>query len=287
MITAFKREDRCLTPAAMYLQQQPFLAVFLCLSLRCFSAFPCGVSRPFLAQVRYLPSLSCLALPCHALPCLALSSQSRRACLAWPLAWLASDTLLHHFGDLLPGTIRKTSWLLQHDIARCVRLATGSGNVLGQQQRPLPSPRTTHLPLRMYARPVLAAWCFTHTCSALPFLAVPHRTRRATPQGRAGQDAGEATVMLLKAVITGFPCVSLPFLAVPLLSQPTVAISRWSGCCCRRPQTAPSTASGSAAAAPPSRSCRSLCCGGACERTASPGLASAAATPRGHSAPTS
>eukprot|EP01051_Picozoa_sp_SAG22_P008129 SAG22_NODE_603_length_8633_cov_6.871455_2_plen_89_part_00 len=32
-------------------------------------------------------------------------------------------------------------------------------------------------------------------------------------------------VMLLKAVITAFPCVSLPFLAVPLLSQPTVAIS--------------------------------------------------------------
>eukprot|EP01051_Picozoa_sp_SAG22_P001990 SAG22_NODE_84_length_21617_cov_48.600102_13_plen_101_part_00 len=30
--------------------------------------------------------------------------------------------------------------------------------------------------------------------------------------------------MLLKAVITAFPCVSLPFLAVPLLSQPTVAI---------------------------------------------------------------
>eukprot|EP01051_Picozoa_sp_SAG22_P020620 SAG22_NODE_4239_length_1330_cov_3.306255_3_plen_27_part_01 len=27
--------------------------------------------------------------------------------------------------------------------------------------------------------------------------------------------------MLLKAVITAFPCVSLPFLAVPLLSQPT------------------------------------------------------------------
>eukprot|EP01051_Picozoa_sp_SAG22_P000995 SAG22_NODE_33_length_27588_cov_104.174652_26_plen_71_part_00 len=31
--------------------------------------------------------------------------------------------------------------------------------------------------------------------------------------------------MLLKAVITAFPSVSLPFLAVPLLSQPTVAIS--------------------------------------------------------------
>eukprot|EP01051_Picozoa_sp_SAG22_P006482 SAG22_NODE_425_length_10628_cov_3.420458_4_plen_380_part_00 len=30
---------------------------------------------------------------------------------------------------------------------------------------------------------------------------------------------------LLKAGITAFPCVSLPFLAVPLLSQPTVAIS--------------------------------------------------------------
>eukprot|EP01051_Picozoa_sp_SAG22_P013437 SAG22_NODE_1504_length_4277_cov_4.550503_3_plen_432_part_00 len=30
--------------------------------------------------------------------------------------------------------------------------------------------------------------------------------------------------MLLKAVITAFPCVSLPFLAVPLLSQPTDAI---------------------------------------------------------------
>eukprot|EP01051_Picozoa_sp_SAG22_P030264 SAG22_NODE_11645_length_475_cov_3.417553_2_plen_51_part_01 len=30
--------------------------------------------------------------------------------------------------------------------------------------------------------------------------------------------------MLLKAVITAFPCVSLPFLAVPLLSQMTVAI---------------------------------------------------------------
>ena len=34
------------------------------------------------------------------------------------------------------------------------------------------------------------------------------------PPGGAG---GEATVMLLKAVITAFPCVSLPFLAVPLL----------------------------------------------------------------------
>eukprot|EP01051_Picozoa_sp_SAG22_P002464 SAG22_NODE_110_length_19679_cov_45.046527_16_plen_74_part_00 len=30
--------------------------------------------------------------------------------------------------------------------------------------------------------------------------------------------------MLLKAVITAFPSVSLPFLAVPLLSQRTVAI---------------------------------------------------------------
>eukprot|EP01051_Picozoa_sp_SAG22_P000571 SAG22_NODE_16_length_32723_cov_26.404825_27_plen_746_part_00 len=37
--------------------------------------------------------------------------------------------------------------------------------------------------------------------------------------------SGEATVMLLTAVITAFPSVSLPFLAVPLLSQPTVALS--------------------------------------------------------------
>eukprot|EP01051_Picozoa_sp_SAG22_P009178 SAG22_NODE_746_length_7496_cov_5.066513_4_plen_66_part_00 len=36
--------------------------------------------------------------------------------------------------------------------------------------------------------------------------------------------SGEATVLLLEAVITAFPCVSLPFLAVTLLSQPTVAI---------------------------------------------------------------
>eukprot|EP01051_Picozoa_sp_SAG22_P008553 SAG22_NODE_658_length_8076_cov_4.575279_4_plen_300_part_00 len=35
---------------------------------------------------------------------------------------------------------------------------------------------------------------------------------------------GEATVMLLKAVITAFPSFSLPFLAVPLRSQRTVAI---------------------------------------------------------------
>eukprot|EP01051_Picozoa_sp_SAG22_P015234 SAG22_NODE_1963_length_3241_cov_3.416932_5_plen_37_part_00 len=35
--------------------------------------------------------------------------------------------------------------------------------------------------------------------------------------------------MLLKAVITAFPSVSLPFLAVPLRSQPTVAISRGPG----------------------------------------------------------
>eukprot|EP01051_Picozoa_sp_SAG22_P012882 SAG22_NODE_1383_length_4542_cov_2.418636_2_plen_205_part_00 len=41
---------------------------------------------------------------------------------------------------------------------------------------------------------------------------------------RFAADDGEATVMFLKAVITAFPCVSLPFLAVPLLSQPTVAI---------------------------------------------------------------
>eukprot|EP01051_Picozoa_sp_SAG22_P017075 SAG22_NODE_2551_length_2454_cov_1.402548_3_plen_353_part_01 len=34
---------------------------------------------------------------------------------------------------------------------------------------------------------------------------------------------------LLKAVITAFPSVSLPFLAIPLLSQPTVAISCWIG----------------------------------------------------------
>eukprot|EP01051_Picozoa_sp_SAG22_P005257 SAG22_NODE_306_length_12671_cov_14.743239_9_plen_182_part_00 len=32
---------------------------------------------------------------------------------------------------------------------------------------------------------------------------------------------------LLKAVITAFPCVSLPFLAVPLRSQRTVAIRAW------------------------------------------------------------
>eukprot|EP01051_Picozoa_sp_SAG22_P014675 SAG22_NODE_1817_length_3516_cov_34.397425_2_plen_208_part_00 len=47
-----------------------------------------------------------------------------------------------------------------------------------------------------------------------------------------GQDylaMGEATVMLLKAVITAFPCVSLPFLAVPLLSHRTVAISERGG----------------------------------------------------------
>eukprot|EP01051_Picozoa_sp_SAG22_P000938 SAG22_NODE_31_length_27697_cov_7.384376_9_plen_164_part_00 len=34
----------------------------------------------------------------------------------------------------------------------------------------------------------------------------------------------DGLVMLLKAVITAFPCVSLPLLAVPLLSQRTVAI---------------------------------------------------------------
>eukprot|EP01051_Picozoa_sp_SAG22_P020632 SAG22_NODE_4247_length_1328_cov_1.946298_1_plen_407_part_01 len=44
--------------------------------------------------------------------------------------------------------------------------------------------------------------------------------------GGGGGDGGEATVMLLKAVITAFPCISLPFLAVPLRSQPPVAITR-------------------------------------------------------------
>eukprot|EP01051_Picozoa_sp_SAG22_P012754 SAG22_NODE_1356_length_4631_cov_2.105693_2_plen_81_part_00 len=39
--------------------------------------------------------------------------------------------------------------------------------------------------------------------------------------------------MPLKAVITVFPSVSLPFLAVPLLSQPTVALR------CRRRWPAP------------------------------------------------
>eukprot|EP01051_Picozoa_sp_SAG22_P024064 SAG22_NODE_6498_length_846_cov_4.077644_2_plen_103_part_00 len=34
---------------------------------------------------------------------------------------------------------------------------------------------------------------------------------------------------LLKAVITAFPCVSLPFLAVPLCSQPTVALRSTTG----------------------------------------------------------
>eukprot|EP01051_Picozoa_sp_SAG22_P007314 SAG22_NODE_511_length_9594_cov_4.553449_2_plen_404_part_00 len=45
---------------------------------------------------------------------------------------------------------------------------------------------------------------------------------------------GEATVMLLKAVITAFPSVSLPFLAVPLRSQPTVAIRPSRSECCDR-----------------------------------------------------
>eukprot|EP01051_Picozoa_sp_SAG22_P010999 SAG22_NODE_1023_length_5990_cov_16.923782_7_plen_277_part_00 len=37
-------------------------------------------------------------------------------------------------------------------------------------------------------------------------------------------DRGFVLTLLLKAVNTAFPCVSLPFLAVPLLSQPTVAL---------------------------------------------------------------
>eukprot|EP01051_Picozoa_sp_SAG22_P004895 SAG22_NODE_275_length_13171_cov_11.640606_15_plen_439_part_00 len=46
---------------------------------------------------------------------------------------------------------------------------------------------------------------------------------------------GEATVVLLKAVITAFPSVSLPFLAVPLRSHRTVAIRGCAaGCAGRR-----------------------------------------------------
>eukprot|EP01051_Picozoa_sp_SAG22_P007956 SAG22_NODE_581_length_8895_cov_2.587767_3_plen_144_part_00 len=39
-----------------------------------------------------------------------------------------------------------------------------------------------------------------------------------------GKADADGSVMLLKAVITAFPSVSLPFLAVPLLSHMTVAI---------------------------------------------------------------
>eukprot|EP01051_Picozoa_sp_SAG22_P010770 SAG22_NODE_988_length_6140_cov_4.271313_3_plen_447_part_00 len=77
---------------------------------------------------------------------------------------------------------------------------------------------------------------------------------------------------LLKAVITAFPCVSLPFLAVPLLSQRTVAIR---GCCrpssnTRRAAPRCSRASGSPQRHrwrgwPSSRTqapgCRRTCCG--------------------------
>eukprot|EP01051_Picozoa_sp_SAG22_P019649 SAG22_NODE_3695_length_1572_cov_1.479973_2_plen_157_part_00 len=60
---------------------------------------------------------------------------------------------------------------------------------------------------------------------------------------RAGGNALAAKVRqrpsLLKAVITAFPSVSLPFLAVPLPSQGTVAIGRSGSACCtsawRRP----------------------------------------------------
>eukprot|EP01051_Picozoa_sp_SAG22_P021864 SAG22_NODE_5002_length_1110_cov_1.837784_1_plen_303_part_10 len=53
--------------------------------------------------------------------------------------------------------------------------------------------------------------------------AQPREVRRER-RDRAARRAGEATVLSLKAVITAFPSVSLPFLAVPLRSQPTVAL---------------------------------------------------------------
>eukprot|EP01051_Picozoa_sp_SAG22_P005478 SAG22_NODE_326_length_12283_cov_248.386408_9_plen_261_part_00 len=55
----------------------------------------------------------------------------------------------------------------------------------------------------------------------------------ASGGGGGGGEAGAVRQRssLLKAVITAFPSVSLPFLAVPLLSQPTVANRRLSPAC--------------------------------------------------------
>eukprot|EP01051_Picozoa_sp_SAG22_P011951 SAG22_NODE_1198_length_5193_cov_12.289360_4_plen_445_part_00 len=67
----------------------------------------------------------------------------------------------------------------------------------------------------------------------------------APPPDRLRAEAVRQRSSLLKAVITAFTCVSLPFLAVPLLSQRTVAIRPPKSCRCRcrcrrpRPQRRP------------------------------------------------
>eukprot|EP01051_Picozoa_sp_SAG22_P009430 SAG22_NODE_788_length_7234_cov_18.112123_2_plen_629_part_00 len=72
----------------------------------------------------------------------------------------------------------------------------------------------------------LEAACGAGTFSMSAYIGVSNMTAGTTKKPCLAATPGEATVMLLKAVITAFPCVSLPFLAVPLLSQPTVATSR-------------------------------------------------------------
>eukprot|EP01051_Picozoa_sp_SAG22_P006280 SAG22_NODE_404_length_11005_cov_8.751788_17_plen_237_part_00 len=60
-------------------------------------------------------------------------------------------------------------------------------------------------------------------CEAL-FAQRTNQVNRKQAYGGGGGGGVRQRSSLLKAVITAFPCVSLPFLAVPLLSQPTVAI---------------------------------------------------------------
>eukprot|EP01051_Picozoa_sp_SAG22_P013758 SAG22_NODE_1578_length_4071_cov_5.302870_6_plen_195_part_00 len=74
------------------------------------------------------------------------------------------------------------------------------------------------LPLQLQDELLLDMYCTV--LDAMPF--VPHETDGGN--GLAKAENGEATVMPLKAVITAFPCVSLPFLAVPLRSHMTVAL---------------------------------------------------------------
>eukprot|EP01051_Picozoa_sp_SAG22_P003256 SAG22_NODE_155_length_17123_cov_37.528489_31_plen_136_part_00 len=54
----------------------------------------------------------------------------------------------------------------------------------------------------------------------LSYNVIMSQKKRANKRGKVRQHLSS----LLKAVITAFPCISRPFLAVPLPSQPTVAI---------------------------------------------------------------
>eukprot|EP01051_Picozoa_sp_SAG22_P011763 SAG22_NODE_1161_length_5307_cov_55.889593_5_plen_301_part_00 len=67
-----------------------------------------------------------------------------------------------------------------------------------------------------------------HQLDSLHALRHERQHRRRPPGPVLPLLQGEATVLSLKAVITAFPCISLPFLAVPLLSQPTDRCNQFS-----------------------------------------------------------